>query len=137
MRKLAVFNQVTLDGYFADANGDMGWAHKHDAEWNAFVAENATADDGPLLFGRITYEMMAAYWPTPLALRNDRVVAERMNDRPKVVFSRTLHAGAVEEYAAGDRRHRRRNPPDEGRAGRGHGHPRERQHRRPIGAARA
>jgi dihydrofolate reductase len=89
MRKLAVFNQVTLDGRFAAANGDMGWAHKHDAEWNAFVAENAAAD-GPLLFGRVTYEMMVAYWPTPLALQNDRVVAERMNERPKVVFSRTL-----------------------------------------------
>ncbi len=40
MRKLIVFNHVTLDGYFADANGDMSWAHtnKEDAEWNAFVA---------------------------------------------------------------------------------------------------
>ena len=69
MRKLSVFNQVTLDGYFTDANGDMSWAHKHDAEWTAFVAENATSDDGPLLFGRITYEMMAAWWPTPRGLR--------------------------------------------------------------------
>ena len=42
MRKLIVFNQVTLDGYFADRNGDMSWAHKQDAEWKAFVRENAS-----------------------------------------------------------------------------------------------
>jgi dihydrofolate reductase len=43
-----------------------------------------------LVFGRITYELMQSYWPTPEALKNDPVVAERMNSLPKVVFSRTL-----------------------------------------------
>lgn len=91
MRKLVVFNQVTLDGNIADANGDMSWAHKdrQDAEWNAFVADNASGG-GELVFGRITYELMASYWPTPMAMKNDPVVAERMNNLPKVVFSRTL-----------------------------------------------
>jgi dihydrofolate reductase len=84
-----VFNQVTLDGFIADINGDMSWAHKQDAEWNAFVRENASAG-GELLFGRITYDLMTSYWPTPLAMKNDPVVAERMNNLPKVVFSRTL-----------------------------------------------
>ncbi len=89
MRKVIVFNQVTIDGYFSDVNGDMSWAHKKDPEWNAFVEENASGG-GVLLFGRKTYELMASYWPTPLASRNDPVVAERMNSLPKVVFSRTL-----------------------------------------------
>jgi dihydrofolate reductase len=89
MRKLVVFNNVTLDGYFADMNGDMSWAHKRDAEWNAFVQENASGG-GQLLFGRITYELMTSYWPTPYAMKNDPIVAERMNNLPKVVFSRTL-----------------------------------------------
>jgi dihydrofolate reductase len=84
-----VFNQVTLDGFIADINGDMSWAHKQDAEWNAFVRENASAG-GELLFGRITYDLMTSYWLTPLAMKNDPVVAERMNNLPKVVFSRTL-----------------------------------------------
>jgi dihydrofolate reductase len=91
MRKLIAFNHVSLDGYFVDANGGMNWAksdHK-DAEWNAFVAENASGE-GPLLFGRVTYELMASYWPTPIAEQHDPVVAERMNNLPKVVFSRTL-----------------------------------------------
>jgi dihydrofolate reductase len=89
MRKLVVFNQVTLDGYIADINGDMSWAHKQDAEWNTFVQENASGG-GELLFGRITYELMTSYWPTPYAMQNDPIVAERMNNLPKVVFSRTL-----------------------------------------------
>jgi dihydrofolate reductase len=89
MRKVVVFNHVTLDGFFTDAKGDMSWAHKHDPEWNAFVAENANSG-GELLFGRITYDLMASYWPTPMALKNSPAVAEGINNVPKVVFSRTL-----------------------------------------------
>jgi len=87
--KLIVFNQVSLDGYFVDANGDMSWAHKNDAEWNAFTAENASGES-TLLFGRVTYEMMASFWPTPAALEQFPAVATRMNSLPKIVFSRTL-----------------------------------------------
>jgi dihydrofolate reductase len=91
MRRLIVFNQVTLDGYFSGVNGDIGWAHRDtmDEEWDAFVAGNATSG-GQLLFGRVTYQLMASYWPTAQAARNDPVVAERMNNLPKVVFSKTL-----------------------------------------------
>jgi dihydrofolate reductase len=89
MRRVVVFNMVALDGFFVDSKGDMSWAHKHDPEWNAFVGENASGS-GVLLFGRITYEMMASYWPTPMALQNSPVVAQGMNAMPKVVFSRTL-----------------------------------------------
>ena len=37
MRRLIVFNSVSLDGYFTDANGDMSWAHTQDAEFQKFV----------------------------------------------------------------------------------------------------
>jgi dihydrofolate reductase len=89
MRRLVVYNQLSLDGYFVDANGDMSWAHKDDPEWNAFVSENVR-DEGPLLLGRVTYNLMAAFWPTPIASETMPEVAERMNALPKVVFSRTL-----------------------------------------------
>jgi dihydrofolate reductase len=91
MRRLSVFNHVTLDGYFTGTNGDFSWAHRdqNDQEWNDFVAGNASGG-GTLLLGRITYELMASYWPTPMALQNDRVVAEHINNLRKVVFSRTL-----------------------------------------------
>lgn len=90
MRKLAVFNSVTLDGYFTGRNGDLTWAKtRDDAEWSSFVAENAKGG-GTLVFGRVTYDMMKSYWPTPAALQANPVVAEKMNEAPKVVFSRTL-----------------------------------------------
>lgn len=91
MQKLVVFNHVTLDGYFVDANGGMSWAKtdNNDAEWNAFVAENASGG-GVLVFGRITYELMASFWPTPFAIKTMPDVAEGMNRAQKVVFSRTL-----------------------------------------------
>ncbi|MCP3140833.1 dihydrofolate reductase family protein [Pyxidicoccus xibeiensis] len=93
MRKLSVFNNVSLDGYFVDGSGDMSWAHKQDAEWNAFSAENARGG-GALVLGRVTYEMMAGFWPTPAALALSPAVAERMNNMPKVVFSRTLETAS-------------------------------------------
>ena len=91
MRKLIVFNHVSLDGYFTDAKGDMSFARNdhQDAEWDAFVASNASGG-GMLLFGRITYELMASFWPTPFAAENMPLVAQQMNNLPKVVFSRTL-----------------------------------------------
>jgi dihydrofolate reductase len=89
MRKLIVFNQVSVDGYFVDAAGDMSWAHKNDPEWNAFASENA-GGGGELVFGRVTYEMMASFWPTPQAMQMMPAVAKGMNQSPKIVFSRTL-----------------------------------------------
>lgn len=89
MRKLLVFQNVSLDGYFADLQGDMSWAHNSDPEWMEFVAGNA-GGESEMLFGRVTYNMMKSYWPTPHALENNPVVAAHMNAQPKVVFSRTL-----------------------------------------------
>jgi len=91
MQKLLVFNQVSLDGYIADAHGDMSWAHKDDAEWREYVSKNASGE-GVLLFGRVTYQQMASFWPTARAHETMPVVAKRMNEATKVVFSRTLEA---------------------------------------------
>jgi dihydrofolate reductase len=90
MRKITVFNSISLDGYFTDENGDMSWAHKNDPEWNSFVAGNAKGDEGTFLFGRVTYQMMASWWPSEQAMQMMPDVAEGMNSRSKIVFSRTL-----------------------------------------------
>ena len=89
MPKLVVYNAMSLDGYFTDAKGDMSWAHKQDPEWQAFVKENASGG-GRLLFGRITYQLMASFWSTPAAMQSNPVVAERLNALPKFVCSTTL-----------------------------------------------
>ncbi len=91
MRKLIAFNHTTLDGYFVSPTGDFTWARNgnDDPEYAAFVAENARSG-GTLLFGRITYQLMASYWPTPIADQHHPDVAKGMNSMQKVVFSRTL-----------------------------------------------
>ncbi len=97
MRKLKVFESVSADGYFTGKDGDMTWAYAHSEspEFQAFVAGNASGD-ATLVFGRVTYEMMVSYWPTPLAAKNAPPVAKRMNAAEKLVASRTLRDVAWE-----------------------------------------
>jgi dihydrofolate reductase len=92
-RKLGAFLVVSLDGYYCDLHGDMSFAHKppDDAEWYEFVGGNAKSED-TLLFGRVTYDMMAAWWPTPTAAQMMPEIAAGMNSKPKVVFSRTMRS---------------------------------------------
>ncbi len=79
---------TSLDGFFEGPNRDISW-HNVDAEFNEFAIEQLHSVD-TLLFGRVTYEMMASYWPTPDTKTNDPVVASLMNSTPKIVFSKTL-----------------------------------------------
>lgn len=92
MARLFVFNSISLDGYFTDINGNMRFAHNSvpDAEWDEFVTGNARGGN-ILLFGRITYELMAGFWSTPAAAEQMPDLAGQMNELPKVVFSRTLN----------------------------------------------
>lgn len=91
MPRLNMFNSVSLDGYFTDASNDMSWAHAggDDTEFQKFVAGNAMSESA-LVFGRVTYEMMAGFWPTPMAAQTMPEVAAGMNRAKKYVFSRNL-----------------------------------------------
>ena len=88
MKKIIVFNMVTIDGYFAGVDGNINW-HNVDAEFNEFAAKQ-TADFGTLIFGRVTYDLMAGYWPLEKVVKNDPIVAGIMNSTDKIVFSRKL-----------------------------------------------
>jgi dihydrofolate reductase len=88
MRKIVFFMLTSLDGYFEGPNRNIDW-HNVDEEFNDF-AERQTSEFGALLFGRVTYELMASYWPTDAAKKDDPVIARLMNDLPKIVFSKTL-----------------------------------------------
>ena len=88
MRKIFAFIMTTLDGYYEGPDQEFDfWVV--DEEFNRFAAEQLDAA-GTLLFGRVTYEGMAAYWPTPGAEQDDPRVAARMNGLSKIVVSRTL-----------------------------------------------
>lgn len=88
MPQLTCFNFISLDGYYKGVDNDIHW-HRHGEEEGKFSAENMKSGN-TLLFGRVTYEMMAGYWPSPMAMENSPVVAAGMNKANKIVFSRTL-----------------------------------------------
>ncbi len=88
MGKVIIFNATTLDGYFEGPKREIDWHHVDD-EFNDFAIEQLNTAEA-ILFGRVTYEMMASYWPTPEAINDDPTVASKMNNLPKIVFSKTL-----------------------------------------------
>jgi dihydrofolate reductase len=88
MRKLISFMVITADGFTEGPEGEFDWPNV-DEGFNEF-AVSQIHDLGALLFGRVTYEGMASYWPTPQALEDDPVVTDLMNRVPKYVFSHTL-----------------------------------------------
>ncbi len=86
MRKLIMWNIITLDGYF---EGNQNWDLTfHNVVWGQELeklsAEQLHSADY-LVFGRVTYEGMAAYWT-----KEEGEIADLMNRIPKLVFSKTL-----------------------------------------------
>jgi dihydrofolate reductase len=88
MRKIILFDMVSVDGLFEGVNRDISW-HNVDEEFNE-MAINQLNSVEMLIFGRVTYELMAGYWPTPAGVKDDPMVAGLMNAKPKLVFSKTL-----------------------------------------------
>ena len=88
MRKIFAFLMTSLDGYHETSEGDLSW-NNVDREFLDFALEQLDEAD-TLLFGRKTYEHMAALWPTQAAMQGDPDVAERMNRFDKIVVSRSI-----------------------------------------------
>ena len=89
MRKLIMWNVMTLDGYFeGKQNWDLSF---HEVIWGPELEKLSleqlhSADY--LVFGRVTYEGMAEYWTK--AEEENAKIAKLMNKIPKLVFSKTL-----------------------------------------------
>ena len=88
MRTVYAFLLTSVDGYHADAKGGTEWFTVDD-EFEKYSRSQGDRID-TIVMGRVTFEMMAAYWPTPEAYDQDPVVAGFMNDLPKIVASRTM-----------------------------------------------
>jgi dihydrofolate reductase len=96
MRKVSVFESVTLDGVMQgpgrpdeDRRGGFehgGWAQPYFGSVMADVAGQGMAKPGDLLFGRRTYEDFAAFWPH----QTDNMFTEVLNTTKKYVASTTL-----------------------------------------------
>lgn len=92
MRKLVLFMHVSLDGFAADANSGLDWI-SYDRELQQY-AEGIVATVGSPVYGRVTYELMAGYWPgvlnDPNESEHSKAHAQWVNEAPKIVFSTTM-----------------------------------------------
>ncbi len=93
MRKLVLFIHSSLDGFVCGHNGEMDWIHVDEEIFD--YAGGRTDRSDTALYGRKTYEMMEAYWPTaadlPNASKHDIQHSKWYMKVPKVILSRTLN----------------------------------------------
>jgi dihydrofolate reductase len=120
MKRLIVSNLMSLDGFVAGPTGELDWfVHEgflKGTEFGQYAREVISSVDA-ILLGRLTYEEFASYWP--MATEDDPVITERINNLPKVVFSRTLekvewgkwnNARLVRDHAADEVRRMKGEP---------------------------
>lgn len=89
MRKIIMFNFVTVDGYFAGSDGNIDW-HPVDDEFNSFAVDFINQCD-TALFGRTTYDLFASFWPTATSdaslTSEDHSIAQSLNNMRKIVVT--------------------------------------------------
>ena len=92
MRRIVLFMHSSLDGFVAGPRGEMDWIHV-DEEIFDYVSRHTELTD-TALYGRVTYQMMEAYWPTagddPNASRHDKQHSAWYKNVSKVVLSRSM-----------------------------------------------
>ena len=92
MRNLIVMMSISLDGFIEGPNREIDWHHVDDELHDHFNEELAKM--GAFLHGRVTYELMASFWPTagadPASTRPIKEFSKIWREMPKIVYSRTL-----------------------------------------------
>lgn len=101
-RCVVVTEFVTLDGIMVGPDEDMSWvAIGFDRQMQDDLAEDIGRTFDLFVFGRVTYDIFAAYWPHaipydegdalhPAEGKEDPRIISALNERPKLVFSTTL-----------------------------------------------
>ena len=94
MRKVVLFMSVSADGFFEGPDRELDW-HRVDEELHQHFNETL-AGMSAFLDGRVTYELMADFWPTVGSDPSNPATMVEFSriwrEMPKVVFSRTLAA---------------------------------------------
>lgn len=93
MKKLISFMHISLDGFVAGPNGEMDWI-KINQEIFDHVEKRIGATN-EAMYGRATFQMMEAYWPTaadkPNATSHDKNHSKWYKEAGKIVLSKTLN----------------------------------------------
>lgn len=92
MRKILMFNMISVDGYFEDSKNSIDW-HTVDDEFNEFAIHQQGKDFDTLLFGRKTYDLFESFWPTiseqPNVSKEDVEIGRQIDEKRKIVVSKT------------------------------------------------
>jgi dihydrofolate reductase len=92
MRKVIFSIPITIDGFIEGPHRELDWVIADDDLHEYYARLLKTA--GVILYGRVTYELMAGYWPTisndPTATASELNFANALNPLPKIVISNTL-----------------------------------------------
>lgn len=92
MRPIVSFMHVSLDGFTAGPNGEMNWIKVDDEIFD--YAGDRTSKADTALYGRVTWQMMEAYWPTaadkPNATKHDIEHSAWYKKVDKVVLSKSM-----------------------------------------------
>jgi dihydrofolate reductase len=101
-RRVVVAEFVTLDGYMIGPDEDISWViDGFDPAMQEDVAVDLSTTFDLFVFGRVTYDIFAPYWPhavpydegdalSPSEGKEDPRIIRALNDSPKLVFSTTL-----------------------------------------------
>ena len=88
---------MSLDGFVAGPNGELDWV-KVDEEIFDHVGKRISETD-TALYGRVTYEMMEAYWPNagtkPGASKHDIEHSRWYNQAHKLILSKTMKGAGL------------------------------------------
>jgi len=89
MRKVIASPFTSQDGFMAGPDGDIEWNVPYFDDDMAAFLDQQLDETGALLYGRVTYQYFANYWPTA-GMQDDPDHAGKLNALPKIVFSTTL-----------------------------------------------
>lgn len=91
-RKIILSMHISINGMVAGPNGEMDWITTDDGVFD--LVGNLTNHADAAIYGRRTYEMMEAYWPTAdkkaEATRHDKKHAEWYRNARKIILSKSM-----------------------------------------------
>jgi dihydrofolate reductase len=96
VRKIILTEWVTLDGFTAGPNNDMGFVGESFNDEMGKYEDDIVSQSDTLILGRLTYESFAGSWPyvpdKPDAAEEEKAYARKLNAMRKVVYSKTLQS---------------------------------------------
>lgn len=89
MRKVIFQQWLSMDGYAADANGNVDFLEVYtDKKYSDREQLDFLDTIDTILLGANTYQLFVSFWPT--ATNEQEIIADKLNSIPKIIFSKTL-----------------------------------------------